>query len=170
MRLVVLHALLARHPWAALLAPVVAASGIVGFASGQVVGHASHRRAPAPLAPITRQSTEVMQGALGQRLGGQVAHQTVVRTVYVPATTPSAAVHTSAQTKNEQSAKVEDGSQGKHKHGAGHDKKHKGSHKGHHDGGRHGKGGHGDRGGHGDHHASGTNAAGAPASSYQVSQ
>lgn len=119
---------LLRRSAVALLASVAVGSGAAGFAAGQVAVHLTGGLALAPSTVTHHQQSGQVQGALGQRVGVQVAHQTVVQTVY----TPPAAAQTNAHPR-------ESGSPGGKHADKGHDK---------HDKGDHGKGEHGD-GGHG---------------------
>lgn len=122
---------LLRRSAVALLASVAVGSGAAGFAAGQVAVHLTGGLALAPSTVTHHQQSGQVQGALGQRVGVQVAHQTVVQTVY----TPPAAAQTNAHPR-------ESGSPGGKHADKGHDKHDK------HDKGDHGKGEHGD-GGHG---------------------
>lgn len=149
---------LLRHSAVALLASVVVGSGAAGFAAGQVAVHLTGGLALAPTVTHQQQQSGQVQGALGQRVGAQVAHQTVARTVYAP----PAAAQTNAHPPESGSpggkhadkghGKHDKGDHGKGDHGKGdHGKHDKGGQGGGQVGGPgqgHGDGGHGD-GGHG---------------------
>lgn len=136
MRSLLARSALLRHPIVALPVLVVVASGAAGFASGQVAGHLLHRLAVTR--PVAHQSSGQVQGSLGQRVGGTVAQQPVVRTVYVP--------HAATPAPTSSAHPRQSGAHGEthRKHGK-HDK---GGHGSDHDG--HDEGGHGFDGHSGD--------------------
>lgn len=124
---------LLRRSAVALLASVVVGSGAAGFAAGQVAVHLTGGLALTPPTVAHHQQSGQVQGSLGQRVGAQVAHQTVVRTVYTPP----------ASTRTKASPRQSGSPGGKHADN-GHGKGGKGN------GGGHGKGDHG-KGDHGKH-------------------
>lgn len=138
-----------RHPVAALLVPVVAASVIGGFISGQFAGHLPQVAIAAQA--TTQQTAAQVQGSLGQRGGASVAHQPVTRMVYVPpaeiAAKSATALRPSPRAGPHQEPGESHGNRGNHQHDG---------RKGNHDpGAQHGQGrqhGQGAQHGHGAQH------------------